>query len=215
MLKFVVTVLLLASVQGFCGKEQLESLADCYQDFFNFYKIKTTDKFHFPDYWTAVHQTRGRILQEQGKAIQPQVCQAAVKLAACVAKKPYDSLCFLGFALNLTEANDYITDIAVGNYQCTDGYATLLQDFECLGKTRDTYHVPLQACSDNFNYALDHGGDICPAMNTFLTCQQPYYANSCGFNAGVWICGTNRAGILANSDYCLKLGQLNECPPYR
>ncbi|CAJ0587377.1 unnamed protein product, partial [Mesorhabditis spiculigera] len=204
-------LLLVGSIEASCDASQTANVGACYYGFFNFYGINLSAGF--PTYWDF-HQVRGKLLRDNGISIQPQVCQAAVKLSTCVHKMPYDPQCFMAFGLNLTDATDYQADIAVGNYQCTDGYATLLKDFTCLGMTRAKYHTVLQACSDALDAAIANGTNLCPAYNTFLNCQSPWYVSGCDFNAGVFMCGTNRAGILANDDHCEKAGLLNKCPEY-
>ncbi|CAJ0952763.1 unnamed protein product, partial [Mesorhabditis belari] len=62
----------------------------------------------------------------------------------------------------LSDAQDYVTDRAVGEYQCTTGYPTLIADFDCIGGARQKYNVQLQNCSDVLNAAIAKGGNVCP-----------------------------------------------------
>ncbi|CAJ0952849.1 unnamed protein product, partial [Mesorhabditis belari] len=216
MRNLVFAILLLGVVDAqSCNQNSLKILANCYSNFVAYYgfDMKTTNKL--PAYWD-MHNVRQKMLLDQGLTVQPKICDVATSLYDCSSKVRYGAECLTQLGANTSDAQDWMTDRAVGEYQCTTGYATLIADFTCIGTARDTYAVQLQNCSDQLDIALKNNPiNACKDLNDFLGCQPPYYASACDFNAGVFMCGVTRAGINAGSDLCDKLGLLDQCAPYK
>ncbi|CAJ0587311.1 unnamed protein product, partial [Mesorhabditis spiculigera] len=210
-LLIAVSLLYVANAQ--CGQNTVSILQKCYSDFVSFYGYTYTPG-NMPVYWD-LHQVRTKMLRDQGLTVQPKICDVATALFQCTDKVKFDAICIQELGANSSDATSWMTDRAVGNYQCTDGYKTLMADFDCIGKARDANAVALQNCTDTLDYQLTHSINICKDFNDFLACQPPYYDKACGHNAGVFMCGVNRAGIDANLDLCDKLGLLDKCAPYK
>ncbi|CAJ0935225.1 unnamed protein product, partial [Mesorhabditis belari] len=212
MLRFLIGFLFLVTVSANCNANSLAILNHCYSNFLSFYGFNFQGTL--PAYW-EMHEARGRVIRNQGITIQPKICNVATSLYDCTSGTHFDYTCLMSMGVNASDAQDYFTDRAVGEYQCTTGYSTLMSQWACMGDVRDSGRPELQACTDALNAAIAKGGNVCPAVNVYLTCQSPYYEAACGYNAGVFICGSNRAGVLSNNEVCQWLGVLDECPPYK
>ncbi|CAJ0924537.1 unnamed protein product, partial [Mesorhabditis belari] len=118
-----------------------------------------------PPYWD-LHSARGRLLKFQGITVQPKICDLASTLYACSSGVRFDYTCYMALGRNETDAQDWLTDGAVADYQCTTGYAVLMANFVCITSTRLAYAPEMENCSDVMMAAVAKGGNVCPRLTT-------------------------------------------------
>ncbi|PAV79049.1 hypothetical protein WR25_17834 [Diploscapter pachys] len=217
MIGLFIAALCLASVQSQqadCDSTQLTAIEKCYSTYLAGYNFTMTDTL--PYYWDF-HTYRMQMLDQQGLKVQSYICQLANALLSCV--QPYQCLAGAGpyaqmGAGNATLAQDWYIDLLVSQYQCGPGYNIGNQEFYCLAYAREYHQALLDDCVNQMAINISQGGDVCKAEQQMMNCQSLIFSNTCDFNAGVYMCNVNWAGINATDMTCSNMGLLS-CPPPR
>ncbi|CAJ0953839.1 unnamed protein product, partial [Mesorhabditis belari] len=210
----LVFIALVAVVLGVdtCSNNDVNGLLTCYRTYLSGYGITMKDKL--VHYWDEFHQIRTAMLDQQGRAVQPKICNLGNALGQCTGQ--YSCLSqdtFVTMGANQTEKLQWALDLNLTIYQCGPGYNTLMADFYCIHACAEHQSNTIDQCTTDMNNAINNGTDACVALNQMIQCESAIFAAYCDYNAGVFQCGGDVAFFSVNNPECKN--KMLTCPNYQ